>query len=253
MRRKGLVRGAALAAATVLSAPHAWAEGPRPSFFDPVVTTSPGISREVNVLLDHTRDSDRTLTFLSARLQYPVASWLQFSLEMPLGFLDPSEGSTRVGAGDLLIGAQANVWMPREWPAQVDVGLVVALPTGDRDVLAGSTTVRVFIAGGLDAGPIDLVANISYAWGLTGPAEDSQLFQASLAAGYRRRWLAPFVELVITQPVEGFDQRRPQVAVVPGIELYFPANLSLSIGVQLPIGSPRFFDQRVMAFFKWPF
>lgn len=252
MRTKGLLRATTLAAATVLFAPRAWAEGPPPSFFDPVVTTSPGISREVNVLLDHTRDSDRRLTFLSARLQYPVASWLQFSLEMP-GFLDPSEGSPRVGAGDLSVGAQANVWTPREWPAQVDVGLEVALPTGDRDVLAGSTTVRVFIAGGLNAGPIDLVANISYAWGLTGSAQDSQLFQASLAAGYRHGWLAPFVELVITQPVEGFDQRRPQVALVPGIELYFPANLSLSVGVQLPVGSPRFFDQRVVAFFKWPF
>jgi Putative MetA-pathway of phenol degradation len=242
-----------LAAAIVLDATMAQAEGPPPMFFDPVVTTSPGISREMNVLLDHTRDSDRTLTFLSARLQYPVASWLQLSLEMPLGFLDRSEGSPRVGAGDLLVGAQASVWTPREWPAQVDVGFEVALPTGDRDVLAGSTTVRVFIAGGLNAGPIDLVGNISYAWGLTGPAQDSQLFQASLAAGYRHRWVAPFVELVMTRPVEGFDQRRAQVALVPGIEFYLSANLSLSVGVQLPVGSPRFFDQRVMAFFKWPF
>jgi len=233
--------------------PMAGAQDPGPVFFDPVVTISPGISREINILFDHTRESDRTLSTLSARLQYPVASRLPLSLEMSVSFLHPAEGSTETGPGDLAVGAQAAVWRPREWPAQVDAGLQVSLPTGSRDVLAGSTEVRTFIAGGVTAGPIDLVGNVSYEWGLTGPLKETQLFQASLAAGYRTRWLAPFVELTVADPVRGFDDHRPQVAIVPCLELFLPANLSLSVGVQVPLGSARFFDQRVLAFFKWPF
>ena len=55
------------------------------------------------------------------------------------------------------------------------------------------------------------------------------------------------------KPVLGDGDGRPQVTVLPGIELFLPGQLSLSVGVQLPLGSARAFDQRVLAFFKWPF
>ncbi len=59
--------------------------------------------------------------------------------------------------------------------------------------------------------------------------------------------------MTLLKPVRGAEELRPQFALVPGIELFLPWNLSLSVGVQLPLGPARFFDQRVLAFFKWPF
>lgn len=53
--------------------------------------------------------------------------------------------------------------------------------------------------------------------------------------------------------MRGLDDLRPQVAVLPGFELFLPGNVSLSVGVQLPLGPARAFDQRVLGFLKWPF
>jgi hypothetical protein len=41
--------------------------------------------------------------------------------------------------------------------------------------------------------------------------------------------------------------------VVPGFEIFLPRSITLSIGVQLPLGRARAFDQRVLGFLKLPF
>jgi hypothetical protein len=228
------------------------AGGP-PEFFDPLATIAPGISREVNLLVDHVRSNDSRLTQPSVKLQLPVLSWLQFGLEMPVVFLEPSEGSTTVGAGDLVLVGQAMVWAPRAWPAEIDLGLELTLPTGSSKVLTGSTALRPFAAVGTKLGPVDVIGNLSYQWVLGGPIADSELFQTTLAGAYRTRWLAPFVEVSLLKGVRGLDEPRPQVSVLPGVEFFLPWNLSVSIGVQLPLGPARFFDQRVLGLVKWPF
>ena len=252
-RRDGLPGAILLIAGLALETPGARAADAPPGFFDPVVTISPGINREVNGLFDHVRDAGTTLTQASARLQYPLTSWMQLSVEMPVTFLDPESGSGRTNAGDLIVGGQVNLWTARVWPAQVDAGIEVTLPTGSPEVLAGSTAVRSFVAAGTKLGPLDLIGNISYFWGIDGRVADTQLFQPSVAAAYPLRWIAPFAELVVLKPVRGDGDGRPQVTVLPGIEVFLPGQLSLSVGVQLPLGSARAFDQRVLAFFKWPF
>jgi hypothetical protein len=78
-----------------------------PAFFDPLAAIAPGITREVTLLVDHIRSDEDRLTQLSIKLQLPVQSWLQFSLEMPIVFLEPHDESTRIGAGDLVLVGQA--------------------------------------------------------------------------------------------------------------------------------------------------
>ena len=224
-----------------------------PAFFDALVTISPGISRELDVLFDHIRSSEGQLTQLSLRLQYPVLAWLQFSLEVPAVLQDPAAGSPSTGAGDIVLQGQAMLWAPRGWPAELDVGLELTLPTGGSSVLAGSTAVRPFAAAGAKLGPLDVMGNLSYQWVVAGPVQVLELFQSTLAVGYPTRLIAPFVEMTLLKPVRGAEELRPQFALVPGLELFLPWNLSLSVGVQLPLGPARFFDQRVLAFFKWPF
>jgi hypothetical protein len=228
-------------------------DGGPPGFFDPVVTTTPGITREVDVLFQHIRGSDGQLTQLSARLQYPVLSWLQFILEVPGVLGEPDAGATRGGVGDVLVGGQALVWVPRDWPAEVDVGIEVTLPTGSSKVLAGSTAVRPFAVAGTKLGPIDLIGSLSYQWVVGGPFARTELFQATLAVGYPFAQVAPFIELTLLKPVRGTDDLRPQVAVVPGIEVFLPWSMTFSAGVEIALGPGRLFDQRVLGFLKLPF
>ena len=75
--------------ALVLPSTPALSDDQPPAFFDPLATVAPGITREVGLLFDHVRASDGRLTQTSLRLQYPVLSWLQFSLEMPVVVEDP--------------------------------------------------------------------------------------------------------------------------------------------------------------------
>jgi hypothetical protein len=224
-----------------------------PAFFDPLAAIAPGITREVALLVDHIRSDEDRLTQLSIKLQLPVQSWLQFSLEMPVVFLEPHDESTRIGAGDLVLVGQAMAWAPRAWPAEIDVGLELTLPTGNSNVLTGSLALRPFAAAGTKLGPFDVIGNLSYQWVLDGPAAYSELFQATVAGAYRVRWLAPFVEVVLLKGVRGLDDLRPQVSVLPGVELFLPWNLSISAGVQLPLGPAKFFDQRVLGLVKWSF
>jgi hypothetical protein len=229
------------------------AEGP-PTFFDPLVTDAPGISREVDILVEHVRQTHSRLTRPSVRLQYPVLPWIQFSLEVPLAFRDRDEGSSAFGIGDLLAVGQARVFAPTDWPAEIDVGVEVTLPTGDSEVLGDATTaVRLFVAAGTKLGPVDVLGSLGYQWITDGPFGHGQVAQAAVAVGRPVGWITPFVELSILTPVTGANDHRPQLTMTPGLELYATRNLSLSLGVQLPLSSARGFDQRVLGFLRWAF
>jgi hypothetical protein len=253
-RRAAQCVAVALVLLTLVSTPDAEpGRATPPAFFDPVVTIAPGITRELALLAEHTRDGDSRRTQASIRLQYPLLSWAQLSLEMPVVVADLGGESPTTGAGDLIVGGQAMMWTAGTWPLEVDLGFELTLPTGGSDVLAGSTALRPFLAAGTKLGPLDLIGNLSYEWALGGTFSGTQLFQATAAVGYPTRWIAPFVELSVVKPVRGSDELRPQTAVLPGIELFLPWKLSLSVGVQLPLGPARFFDQRVFGFLKRPF
>jgi Putative MetA-pathway of phenol degradation len=242
-------------AVTVLALPGgaALAADDPPPFFDPVVTIAPGITREVDVLFDHVRTSSSRLSQPSLRLQYPVRPWLQFALEMPVVALDRDTGPSATAAGDLLLTAQALAWAPSDRPVEIDLGLELTLPTGDPDLLGRSTAVRPFAAAGIKLGRFDVLGNLSYQWIVAGPLASTEVFQTTVAVGYPTRWITPFTELTLTKPVRGPPDLRPQVAVVPGFEIFLPRSITLSIGVQLPLGQARVFDQRVLGFLKLPF
>jgi hypothetical protein len=229
-------------------------------FFDPVVTISPGISREAGLTLDHIKLRDGTFTQLTVQLQYPVLPWLQFILQLPVAVSDPSGPEFDAGVGDINLVAQASVWKSLEWMAEVDLGLAMGLPSGSGSILAGSTSIQPFAVGGIALGPVNILADLRYTWAVAGPVAGLELFQANAAAGYAVgeltrvvRDLTPFLEVNLIKPVRGIDDVRPQLFVVPGLEIYLPWQLSISAGVQLPIIGPRVFDYRVLTFVKWEF
>jgi len=242
-------------ALTILALPGrvALAADEQLSFFDPVVTITPGITREVDVLFDHVRTTSSQLSQPSLRVQYPVRSWLQFALEMPVVAVTRDTGSSATGAGDLLLTGQARVWAPSDHRVEIDLGLDLTLPTGDPDLLGHSTALRPFAAAGIKLGQFDLLSNLSYQWIVAGPLAATEVFKSTVAVGYPTRWIAPFTELTLTKPVRGSPGLRPQMAVVPGIEIFLRQSITVSIGVQLPLSQARAFDQRVLGFLKLPF
>jgi Putative MetA-pathway of phenol degradation len=254
--RPWLVRVSAVIAGVAALAwgPVAGADDDPVAFFDPLLAIAPGIAREANLLFDHGRADGDRLTLTALRLQYPVLSWLQFSLEVPGVIREPEADAWTAGVGDSLLSGQARAWAPRGGPAQVDLGLELTLPTGDSARgLGGSTALRPFVAAGTKLGGFDVLGNLSYQWGLDGPLAGVETFQAIVAVGYAIRWLVPFTELTLVKPVRGDDDLRPQLAAAPGLEIFLPGNLSLSIGVQLPLGAARAFDQRVLGLLKMSF
>ena len=245
--------GLGLALLTLATVAHAADEAP-PAFFDPLVTTAPGISRELGVLFDHGRSRDDRLTQPSLRLQYPVLPWLQFSLEVPYVIHEHDDARASGGLGDLLLVGQARVLTSNRWPAEIDIGIEQALPTGDHDALGGGTTaVRPFVAAGTRLASFDVLASLSYQWIVEGPIAPGQMLLASVAVGRAVGPVTPFAELSVLDRVQGAGDHRPQIAILPGLELYATRNLSLSIGVQLPLTSARAAEQRVLGFLRWGF
>jgi hypothetical protein len=229
-------------------------------FFDPVVTISPGISREAGFTLDSIKLPDGRFTQFSAKLQYPVLSWLQFILEVPVALSDPTGPAFDAGVGDLILAAQARVWLSLEHQAEVDLGLAMGLPSGSGSILLGSTSIQPFAVGGIKLGPVDVIGDLRYTWAVAGTAAGLQVFQANAAAGYTLAplgrivtGLTPFLEVNLLKPVRGADDLRPQLFVLPGLEVYLPWHLSISTGVQVPIIGPRLIDYRVLMFVKWEF
>ena len=252
-RQHRLLGLSALLLVLVLPARAGAAEDER-GFFDPLVTLDPGISRELSFVVDHIRADGERLTSMSAKLQYPVLPWLQFSIEMPVLVPDgPTEDPT-IGAGDLVLTGQAALLTSRDGRSELAAGVELTLPTGSVSLLAGSTAVRPFVTGAIKLGPLGLIANVSHLWVVAGPVADVQLFQANSALGYPLLpWITPFVELNLIKPVQGLADLRPQVYALPGLELFLPWSLSLSAGVQLPLTSARLFEQRVLGLLKWQF
>ena len=128
-----------------------------------------------------------------------------------------------------MLAGQAAVLEARQGKFELDVGIELTLPTGSSGTLAGSTTVRPFVSGATKLDPLDLIANLSHQWGVAGPLSGFRLFQANAALGYPLGWVTPFLEVNLIQPVQGIDDRRSQVYVLPGVELFLPWNLSLSV------------------------
>jgi hypothetical protein len=223
-----------------------------PTFFDPVIGISPGVTRELDVLVDYLRTGREQLTQLSLRYQQPILPWLQVSVEMPAVFDDPAGGASTLAAGDLLLQSQAVVWTPRAWPAEVDLGLELTLPTGGWRG-GGSTAVRPFVVGAVKVGPLDVIGNLSYQWFAAGPFSGTNGLQASLSVGYPWRGVVPFAELTVFRPVHGAGAPETQLTVGPGFEVFFPWGWSLSVGAQFAVGAARTYDQRVLGFFKLPF
>lgn len=102
-----------------------WAEGK----YDRLPTLAAELVRlNVDVIVTHAAAG--ALAAKQATSTIPIViTAVADMLGLGLVFLEPHDDSTRIGAGDLVLVGQAMAWAPRAWPAEIDVGLELTLPT----------------------------------------------------------------------------------------------------------------------------
>jgi hypothetical protein len=217
-------------------------------FFYPIVTRRPVIERELEFKLEQSKSREGHLTELSAAIEWPVLPRWQIELEVPFVINFPSDAATTGGPGDLEIENKFLLYRSVENRLLVAAGFTTTLPSGsEHKGLGGELAVEPFVTAAIALGPFDLLAEASYKW--TFDPEKAQEFDGGLAAAWPlSRWFTPFIELRATKPTVAEDHR-PQVAVVPGLNMKpFPRS-TLAVGVQLPVTSAREFDYQVRVLF----
>ncbi len=238
-----------LAVGAVLVAIPAAAEDTAPLALDdffPLVTRRPVLERELELRVNTAKGREGRETQIAPALALPIGSWWQLTLEMPVVVTDPRSRDAAGGAGDL----------------QLEVSLT--LPTGsERRDLGGELAIEPFLSVGTLRGRAYVVAEIAYGWSLNdvGPHPKGQTLTAGVAAGYAvRPWLIPLVELTTVTRVEGSPQpgnrdRRgqPQLYITPGVNAQLLREVTLGLGIQLPVTSARTFDYTLHGTLDWSF
>jgi hypothetical protein len=232
--------------------------------FFPLVTRRPVLERELEVRVSSTKRRDGRETAIAPALAMPIVSWWQLTLEMPVVFMEPRSGDGADGAGDLELESKFLVFKSSDSRTQLSTGFSLTLPTGsERRDLGGQLAIEPFLSAGTMRGRSYLVAEIAYSWSLNegGPHPKDQTLTAGVAAGYAvRPWLIPLLELTTVTRVGGSPQpgdrdRRgqPQLYIGPGVNVQLLREVTLGVGVQLPVTNARTFDYTLHGTLDWSF
>jgi hypothetical protein len=280
------VKGVALRSASLIAAilsavvfpafvPHAMAqdvEQPIIELFDPLVTRNPTPERELELNVEYEKGDEGKEVEVEIELSWRFADRVEASIEVPVLFLMPREGSDESGLGDITLSGKVLVFQSIDQPALVTVGLELGLPTGsDSRGLGGSFSVTPYVAAGVGLGPIDLIGDIGYTWVLDGPDDGVETFAVNVAVAYKGwRQVTPMVEVSLVTQTSGGNGSgeeeeegerdlvgKPQVYLTPGVIVrslwWMPGRTSLRGGVQIGLTHDREFDYRVLASFGWEF
>jgi len=227
-------------------------EEPDIEFFYPVVTRRPIVERELEFSLEYEKGDEGREVVLAASLEWVILPRWQVEIEFPLVILDPDEGSTKAGLGDIEIDNKVQIFKSVEYRLLVAVGVELTVPSGSESRgLGGELAVEPYLTAGVALGPFDLLAEVAYEW-VIDPEHEEEL-STGLALGYPAwRWFVPFVELRTVTPTRGEDHQT-QAYVVPGFNVRPYPGVTLRFGVQLPVTSAREFDYQVRAAGVWEF
>jgi hypothetical protein len=127
-------------------------EQPTIELFDPLVTRNPTPERELELTIEYEKGDKGEE--VEAELSWLFGQRFSASLEMPVLFLMPKEGSDESGLGDITLGGKALLFQSIERPALVTAGLELGLPTGSESRgLGGDFSVTPYVAAGIAMAP----------------------------------------------------------------------------------------------------
>jgi hypothetical protein len=244
-----------LSLAQVLPVANAFAEDDQAiAFFYPLRTRRPVIEREFELRTEHEKSRDGRTTTVAAAVELPILPRWQVEIEVPLIFVDPSEGPLVGGVGDIEVETKVLVWRSLERLAALAIGLEGRFPSGpERRGLGGEAAVEPFATFGIALGDFDLLTSVAYELnvnaGVKGPNE--QELTSSAAVGWRvHRLFAPLLEVVTVTPTRGEDddglRNRTQVYLVPGVNVRPLPGMTLRLGVEVPVTHARTHDYAIL-------
>ena len=126
MARRAFVAAACAIAAMLASvAPPALAqdvEQPIIELFDPLVTRNPTPERELELNVEYEKGDEGKEVEVELELSWRFGERVEASVEVPIVFLTPREGSDENGLGDVALGGKALLYQSIEQPALVTAG-----------------------------------------------------------------------------------------------------------------------------------
>jgi len=248
--------GLVLLVCGVVAPAYAQYTEPNITFFYPLVTRRPIIERELEFGLAHAKGQEERETEATVAIEVPILPRLQFEIEVPFVFLNPDEGKTVAGFGDIELQAKLQVFKSVQYRTLVAFGLESKLPSGSRARgLGGEHAIEPFLTAGTALGPFDLLGEVAYEWILNGDERPrEQAFTTRLALAYpASRWLIPLLELVtVTQTRGPADDEegllhKTQVYVVPGFNIRPRPGVTFRAGFQVPVTTAKAFDYRFLS------
>ena len=224
------------------------------AYFYPLRTRRPVIERELELRVEHEKGREGRATEVAAAIELPILPRWQVEVEVPLVFLDPREGPSVGGFGDVTVESKVLVWRSLEQLAALAVGVEGRLPSGsERRALGGEAAVEPFAAFGIALGDFDVLTSVAYEFnvntGVKGPNE--QELGASAALGWRlHRLFTPLVELTTVTRTRGDNEdglrHRTQVYVIPGFNVRPLPGTTLRLGLELPLTDARTHDYAIL-------
>ena len=275
LRTAPIVAAAIGAMALAGAAPPARAqdvEQPIIELSDPLVTRNPTPERELELNVEYEKGNEGKEVEVEVELSWRFGERFEASIEVPVLFLMPREGSDESGLGDITLGGKVLVFQSIDQPALVTVGVEMGLPTGSESRgLGGSFSVTPYVTAGIGLGPVDLIGDIGYTWVLDGPDDGVETFAMNVAVAYKGwRQVIPMLEVSLVTQTSGGNREsdegedgekdlvgKPQVYLTPGVIVrslsWMPARTSVRGGVQIGLTHDREFDYRLLASFSWEF
>jgi hypothetical protein len=223
--------------------------------------------------------------FLSGSLA--VTDWLQVAASLPYDFIStrsPNQATAATsGVADLTTEVQVTFLQSQTLQLVLAGGLGVGMPTGSAsNGTGGQWTLTPFLSAGQILGPVQLLADVGYQAELRTMPDRQQRLLYDVAVGYPvlDGKLFPFLELngsyTFTGP--GDLRHRGQVVLTPGVRitpggwLPIPAEraqakavesvpagkpwweqLSIAVGLQLPVTASRDFEWALTSALKLDF
>ncbi len=227
--------------------------------FFPLITRRPVVESEVELRVNHQKDRRDRLTSPVLAVDYVVLPRWQVELSVPMIFSDPHDRRATQALGDVGFENKVVLWRQKS-QAVVSAGIELTLPSGSDHRLGSELVVGPFLSSGLAVRSFYLVGHVEYDWSLRGPNRREEEVDASVAAGYRIKQFIPLLELSsVTQTREQFtkgDRRlleRLQLYATPGVNWEITRNLTLGLGVQVPVTRARTLDYTIIGSLDWAF
>lgn len=231
-------------------------------FIYPLVTRRPIVEHEAEFKIKHLRNREGTETEFVAEGGVRILPFWEAVVEIPAVYINPRDEGSRGGLGDIGIENRFLVFKSVPHQTQVVLGFEVDTPTGSKHRrLGGDWGVEPYASGGIKLGNTNILASVAHAWEHLNARhndEKERAVKGDVTIGYElSKLFAALLEVnTVTLTKGGEDEglhKKTQVYLTPGVNVKPIEELTLRVGVQVPVSHAKEFYHQVHAGASWAF